>query len=163
MYVAQEIAASAVDDIAVDFTCTRCGHHAVAEVIAIGHGSAEAPFFIGRQAARDAAVAEAKSALPAAAVLSAGLAGCPSCAAPDPAALRRAWLQATLQGLATWIGVLVFVVALFGGLIGYSAGSVPVLAGAIAFFALVLAILAKWQLGKILRETRARVSWRSSK
>ncbi len=62
MYVAQSFVASAVDDIRVNFTCARCGASSVADVIAVGEGTGSAPFFIGAQAAREAALDEANRA-----------------------------------------------------------------------------------------------------
>jgi hypothetical protein len=162
MYVAKEFTASAVDDIRVDFTCARCGESAVADVIAVGHGSATAPFLIGQQAARDEASDEASRRLPAAARMAAGIAGCPKCGACDAAALRSAWIDAALRVLASWVGVLFFVASLFGGLVGRALGRPLVIVGSIAVFALVLGLLTRRQLGKLLRETRARVTWRES-
>jgi predicted lysophospholipase L1 biosynthesis ABC-type transport system permease subunit len=162
MYVAKEFVASAVDDIAVDFTCVHCGHKAVADVIAVGYGAAEAPFLIGQQQARAAAAAQAAKALPDNALLAVGLTSCPRCGKQDPAALRRGWLSAALSGLATWLGVLTFVLVLLAVLVGYAASSPLIIAGAVAFFALVLAVLARWQFGKLMRDAQSRVTFRQA-
>lgn len=160
MYVARKFVASAIDDIAVNFQCNHCGHRALAEVIAVGHGSSEAPFLLGQDLARNAAASEASRALPRAAILAAGLSGCPRCDKPSSTALRDAWIAATLAGLASWMGVLALVAALLAGTVVHAVSGPLAIAGVVVPFLLVLFLLARRQLARLVRDSKARVTWR---
>lgn len=163
MYVGTKHIASAVDDIAVDYTCKHCGHRAIADVIAVGQGSADAPFFLGQELARSYAAEQAGKALPGAAVRAAALAGCPRCDKPSASASRAAWVDATLAALASWTGAAALVIGLFAGIVFYITESYLKLALAVAAFGALLYVLARGQHRKIVRDSKARVTWREEK
>src|SRR5688572_30342667 len=99
MYVAEVHTATVTDEIAVTRRCKGCRNDVRARVRAEATASAEAAFFVRREAARDRAVQRAHDDARREAETLARLAACPRCG-------RRE--NARLVGMAIWDGLMMF-------------------------------------------------------
>lgn len=163
MYVANTYLATTAAAMRAPYDCKHCQRGALADVAVVGQGYAEAPFFIGQKAAAAHAEEAATAALPNALNRALGLAGCPHCGACDPDQVKKAKVDASLQGLATWPGVLGTVMALMVGIAGLAAAQLTTklaLFGAAALCAAIpMGIMASLRYRQMRREADLQVTW----
>jgi predicted RNA-binding Zn-ribbon protein involved in translation (DUF1610 family) len=138
--IGAKYAATSTEMVRTDFVCEKCGHRAPVEVVASGTAIKEAPFFLFRKSAADAAVAEAPEVAKRNALNFTRLYPCPKCGKRQTKAVMVLILGEAVIG--ALIALPVWLVGMFVGLVAFCTKDGPAYPMYLTGFALAFLTIA---------------------